>query len=143
MLEAGIGFTTLTVTLHPDSETKLSSMGSEHLTQLAPIDSNHMVSVMTLKEREELVIPLAQSYLDKFRISEPKYPTYPFTSKVLQFLCHIEGGKIRQILQRLHHLIEFGLENNFYEIDADVIINNPRGTLGREIRPDELKIFKN
>lgn len=141
ILEAGIGFTTLILTLHPDGETKLSAMGGEYLTQLAPIDSNHMVSIMTLKEKLELVIPLSQAYLKKFRIIKPKYPTYPFTENALRFLCHVEGGNIRQILQRLHYCIEFGLEKNIDEITINVIVNNPRETIGREISPKEYKKF--
>jgi hypothetical protein len=137
ILEAGSGLATLTVTLHPDGETKLSGMGSEQLTQFAPLDTNHIVSVMTLRNKESLAVPLSQVYLEEFRTSKAEYPTYPFTTETLEFICQIEGGNIRQILQRLHYCLEYALENDVSEVTTDVICRNPRRTIGREFKPGE------
>ena len=137
IMEAGSGLATLTVTLHPDGETKLSGMGSEQLTQIAPLDTNHIVSVMTLKDKESLAVPLSQVYLEEFRTAKAEYPTYPFTTEALEFICQIEGGNIRQILQRLHYCLEYALENNVSEVTTGVICSNPRRTIGREFKPGE------
>jgi len=132
LLESGTGFTTITVTLHPDSYTKLAS-GGKTLTQLAPLDTIHMISIMTLKNRTELVVPLSQSYLNEFRTSEPIYTTYPFTEDALQLICDIEGGNIRQILQRLYHCIQIGLKKDLSEITAKTICESPREFTGKEL----------
>jgi len=137
LIETGAGF----VTLHPDGETKLSTMGGENLTQLAPLDTNHLVSVMTLREKEELAIPLSVAYLERFRICEPENSTHPFSKDALRFMCHTEGGNIRQILQRLYHCIEFGLEKRIDKIDIDAIIRNSSDTIGRELSPEDTQFI--
>jgi len=81
------------------------------------------------------------AYLDRFRICEPEYPTYPFSEDALRFICHIEGGNIRQILQRLYHCIEFGLEKGIDEIGIDTIVRSSRDTIGRELSPRDTQFI--
>jgi len=133
MLEASRGHATIVVSLHPEGDTKLTVSGGDYLTQLAPIDMNHMVSVMTLKEKQELVVPLALAYLERMRISQPPYLTHPFTPEALRMLCEAEGGNIRQLLQRLHHCVEYGLEKGIDEYTPQAVANDTRGILGRQI----------
>lgn len=140
ILETGSGLTTIAVTLHPDGETKLSGMGSEQLTQIAPLDTNHIVSVMTLRTKVNLAIPLSQAYLEKFRTLESPYPTYPFAPEALELICQIEGGNIRQLLQRLYYCLEYALENDVAEITPKVICDSPLRTIGREFKPEECQI---
>jgi len=142
MLEACINRATIVVTLHPDSEMKLSTQAGQHLLTLAPLDTHHRVDVMTLEPGSEDAIPLVAEYLRHFRIGTAPSVTYPLDPQVIEYVCFLKEGNVRDLLHQLRDCLKFGAASRNPSIDMQFVLSHHRETMGMEINPEQLCRFR-
>jgi hypothetical protein len=142
ILESCTDKATIVVTLHPDSEMKLDTQNARDLLGLAPLDLVHRVDVMSMEAGSNLAVALALEYLRSFRTSTPPSPAFPFTPEVIRYVCYLKDGNIRAILQQLNECLKFGAASGNRPVDMDLVLKNPRETLGVLIDQEQLRRFQ-
>jgi hypothetical protein len=142
VLESCTNKATIVVTLHPDSEMKLDTQNAKDLLGLAPLDLGHRVDVMSMDAGSNLAVALALEYLRCFRTATPPSPAFPFTPEVIRYVCYLKDGNIRAILQQLHECLKFGAASGNRLVDMDLVLKNPRETLGVLIDQEQLRKFQ-
>jgi hypothetical protein len=130
------------MTLHPHSEMLLQGMEAKDLTGIAPLDTIHRVNVMVLDRKGDQAAILAQAYMEYYRTQEPPYPTYPLEEDLVHFLCYLEVGNIRALLQHLYNCIEYGSMKELEEITLKYALENPQEILGREVNQKQIDRFQ-
>jgi len=143
ILEASMGDVTIAVTLHPDSETKLSIEAAKRFTSLAPLDAKHRVDVMTSESSlRAQVVSLAVKYMEHFRKGKPPTQTYPLDPEVIRYVCFLKDGNIRDVLQQLHECVKYGAMTGNSYIDMDFVLKHHRETMGTLINKELLDKFR-
>ena len=131
------------VTLHPNSEMQLRIPSANVFTGIAPIDTIHRVNVMVLDKRGDQAVQLTKAYFDYYRTKEPPYSTYPIQEDLVNFICYLQEGNIRALLQQLYNCIEYGTIKELEEITLKYALEHPLDILGREISSKQLKRYQN
>jgi hypothetical protein len=134
---------TFYMTLHPHSEMLLQGMEAKDLTGIAPLDTIHRVNVMVLDRKGDQAATLAQAYMEYYRTQEPPYPTYPLEEELVKFLCYLDVGNIRALLQHLYNCIEYGSMKELEEITLDYALEHQQEILGREVNQKQISRFQN
>jgi len=142
MLEACMNKAIIIVTLHPDSEMKLDTQQARDLLGLAPLDLGHRVDVMSMEAGSKAAVDLSLEYLHRFRTSDPPFPTFPFSSEVIRYICFLKDGNIRAILQQLHECLKIGAMSGNLLITMDFVLEHPRETLGTLVDKEQLNEFR-
>jgi len=78
-------------------------------------------------------IPAREEYFKRFRVGDPLYMTYPVEPSLLEFICYLKQGRIRDFLLQLHNALEYGAMNRFPELTLEYARQHPLDILGREI----------
>jgi len=142
LIRLSSGSTNIFVTLHPNSEQNLRTPAAQDLTGVAPLDAVHRIDVMVLDTRGDSAISLAEEYFRHFRTGAPPYPTFPVEAELLEFICYMNRGKIRDFLQQLHHCLDYGAGNGWPEFTFEYAKGNPLNVLGREIGERDIEGFR-
>jgi hypothetical protein len=121
------------VTLHPNSETSLKVPAAQDMRGVAPLDTVHRIDVMVLDTKGDSAIHLAEEYFRRFRVGEPPYATYPVEPELLEFMCYLKRGLIREFLQLLHNALDYGVGNGCPELTFDYAREHSTDVLGREV----------
>ena len=143
VLEASSGKASVVVTLHHDSEEKLSSSPAlRDLQALAPIDSERCVSLSALEPASALVIPLVTEYMKRYREGTAPDETFPLDPEVMRYVCFLKRGLIGHILQQLHECIDYGAAHGYKRMDMDLVLQDHSTTMGVEFRKRKYEEFK-
>lgn len=131
ILEVCSGRITFVVTLHPSASMGLSSMDSQSLTTIAPLDGRHVVELPNIEPKQ--AVHLAATYLSRFRASAPASgdALAPFNAQCVEQICGERDGNIRQILQTLYYCIEVAVDAGSSLIDSAFLQSHHREITGK------------
>ena len=141
IIRASTGAASIFVTLHPNSETSLKVPAAQDMRGVAPLDTVHRIDVMVLDTKGDSAIHLAEEYFKRFRVGEPPYATYPVEPELLEFMCYLKRGLIREFLQLLHNALDYGVGNGYPELTFDYAREHSTDVLGREVDQRTIEDF--
>lgn len=142
MIEASGDRVTVFVTLHPNSEDYLRMPQAKDLTGVAPLDGIHRVDVMLLDRRGESAVTLALEYFKYFRAGDPPYPTFPIRPELIEFVCFLHGGVIREVLQQLHNCLDHVAQTNMPELTLEYALKHSLEVFGKEVQVKTVEAFQ-
>ena len=140
-LLSGSSGSSIFVTLHPNSETRLKQPNARDLKSVAPFDAFHRVNLLSLDIVPEKAIGLAEEYLNYYRMDDPPYPSYPFEPEFLLFTWFFNKGVIRNYLQQLHFTLKNGTMLGYPEISFGFAQDNQLEIFGKLVTEKMMKEY--